>query len=172
MDLKTLLQKLTGEQERTAALTAQLATANAEITTLKASATAATPDPAATAKLAADLAAAQKIHADHVATSATVSTALNFTLAALGVENAAIAGKDEAGVKAVIGARIAAKSAEQLAAAGFSAALNDAPNAASADSGDVLAQYEALMKKNPTEAALYFNKNKAAFDAADAASRK
>lgn len=172
MDIATLLQNFTGEKERTAALTAEVAALKTENATLKAAAVAPAPDAAAVAKLAADLASEQKTHADHVAASATVSSVLNFTLTALGIESIALVGKTAAEVKTVVGSVVAAKSAEQLAAAGFSAPLNDAPGSTSAASGDVIAKYEELVKKNPTEAALFFQKNKAAFYAADATSRK
>ncbi len=145
MDIATLLQNFTGEKERTAALsaanTALLSGLGLDAKAIEGK----TPDeikaiasaklaPAATAAgtdiktvvstsgiAIADGQTAEQAIASHVSASRTVSVSLNHTLAALGVESAAVAGKDAATVKQVVAARVAAKSAEQLAAAGFSA---------------------------------------------------
>jgi hypothetical protein len=146
MDIATLLQNFTGEKERTAALsaanTALLSGLGLDAKAIEGK----TPDEIkalAAAKLApattaaaepdiktlvsasginiADGQTAEQALASHVSASRTVSVSLNHTLAALGVESGAVAGKDAAAVKQVIASRVAAKSAEQLAAAGFSA---------------------------------------------------
>ncbi len=151
MDIATLLQNFTGEKERTAALTAAntalLSGLGIEAKAIDgktpdeikaivsaklapAAGTAAGPDIKTIVSTAgitvAEGQTAEQAITSHVAASGTVSVSLNHTLAALGVERSAISGKDAAAVKQVIAARVAAKSAEQLAGAGFSAeALKD-----------------------------------------------
>ena len=122
MDIATLLQNFTGEKERTAALTAENTALKNEIAALK---TAAVAPSEAVAALTAKLAETEKTAAANVATSATVNSALNFTLAALGVESATVSGKDAEAVKQIVAARVAAKSAEQLASVGLSAHVSD-----------------------------------------------